>query len=146
MGSLARRAQLLWLLALPAMVACGGSASPPHYGDAAAIAKALNGHGIPCTYSPLTPADALGAASGGQCRGSDFVALIYVFASTPEREAFEKAARAYSCDHGVTRGSYVSANRWLVTLDAQPTGDPTAVYMRDIASATGGKRTPQRCR
>ena len=120
---------------------------PPDYQDPAAVAEALNAGGIRCLYSTTAPAEArlFDAESTGRCEGSDFAALIFVFTTPAERAEREQAARDHWCNHGISTGSYVSAGRWLVTLDAPPTDDPDAVYMEDVAAATGGERAPQRC-
>ena len=89
--------------------------------------------------------EAFGAESTGICEGSDFIVRIYVFRSEDEREERLQTARDHACSQHVSSGSYVSAARWFVTLDAPPTTDPDAVYMSDVAQAIGGKRIPQEC-
>lgn len=98
-------------------------------------------------YSATPPAEArlFAAEATGRCEGSGFAALIFVFTTPAERAEREQAARDHWCNHGTLTGSYVSAGRWLVTLDAPPTDDRNAVYMADVAAATGGERVPQRC-
>lgn len=117
------------------------------YDSPAAIAEALRDGGIECDFEPVPAKEAalFGARASGRCEGSDFVVHIFVMDSETERVERQNAAVRHWCDAGRSSGSYVSAGSWLVTLEAPPTDDPDAVYMSDLAEATGGDRTPLRC-
>ena len=117
------------------------------YESPTAISEALRNGGVDCDFRPVPAREAalFDAQASGQCEGSDFVVHIFVMDSEAKRVERQNAALRHWCDAGLSSGSYVSAGRWLVTLEAPPTDDPDAVYMSDLAEATGGIRTPLRC-
>jgi hypothetical protein len=124
------------------MRACG--AERPEYDTASAIAAALNAHDIPCTYASTTPSSlSSDVESSGVCSGDDFNVHLFVFRDSEARKESQSISAARWCSEGVREGSYVAADRWLVTMDALPTNE--WLHMNDIANATGGERFPQEC-
>jgi len=124
--------------------ACGED-DPPDYLTTAAVADALHEADINCDLELPPPASSLPSLveSAGVCRGVDFVIHIFLYRDAPARQQSQAESMAYWCDQGVTEGSYVSAGRWLVTMDPSPTDG--SLFMSDIADATGGSRNPVDC-
>jgi hypothetical protein len=132
-------------VALGLVVLAGCGADRPEYNTASSIADALNGDGITCTFEPAPPTSSLPGLveSSGVCRGVDFVVFLLVFGDADARRESQAEWEAHWCSEGITKGSYVAAGRWLVSIEVLPSND--WLYMNDIADATGGERFPIDC-
>ena len=130
--------RVLLVAAALVLLSCSSGGNAASYGDAQALAGALNSSGIACTTFEDVPSPDVYAETQGKCTFAGETVELWTFKDSGARRNFLGASEVAVCAFGIAAVAFIEGDRWIVWPE-------TETAARDIADAFAGDVRVREC-